>query len=302
MHHQSGRPKQSVTERAREMLPDLPSAQRAVAELMVANPGGVAELTILDLADYCGVSTGSITRLCRALGYSGYSALRIALAADGGRTESDVWESNIGPDIAVADDLAQVALVVSDAVTTTVSGTLKHIDVEAVENAAKAIASARRVHICGFGGSGASSTEFMGRLHRIGIPTWAVSDVHTAMSGMVMLTEGDVAVAVSHSGQTKEVVSLVAEAAAQGATVVAVTNRADTPVTQHADIVITTHVGDEGLRSEGVLARHAQLAVLDLLYIATVQLTSTQSTDALTATADAVREHLGRAQNDVQSQ
>ncbi|NDL56833.1 MurR/RpiR family transcriptional regulator [Phytoactinopolyspora mesophila] len=284
----------SVTERVREMLPELPAAQRTVAELIMADPGRVAQLNVLDLAEVCGVSTGSIARLCRALGLDGYASLRISLAADSGRSEREAWDSDIGPDIAAEDDLQRVATVISTAITGTVSNTLNQVDLPEVDRAADALVGAGRVHLVGFGGSGASATECMGRLHRVGIPTWAITDVHTAMSGMAVLGAGDVVVAISHSGRTREVLDLIAEAAARGAIVVAVTNDPSSPIARHADIVLRTSAGLDGFRSEGVLARHAQLAVLDLLYVAVVQRTSAQSAEALTATREAVRAYLGR--------
>ncbi|MEU9946550.1 hypothetical protein ACIP46_26450 [Streptomyces lavendulae] len=48
-----------------------------------------------------------------------------------------------------------------------------------------------------------------------------------------------------------------------------------------------------GLRSEAVLARHAQMAVLDVLYVAVAQRTYDSTTVAMAATQEAVRPYRG---------
>ncbi|MEV4179510.1 hypothetical protein AB0J69_60115, partial [Nonomuraea sp. NPDC049709] len=68
-----GRPVEGIIARLRELAPSMPVAQRTVAARVLADPDAAARMTIVDLADQCGVSTGSITRLCRVLGLGGYA-------------------------------------------------------------------------------------------------------------------------------------------------------------------------------------------------------------------------------------
>lgn len=275
-----------VVDRIRELLPALPEAQRATAELVLDDPGRVARMTILDLADSCGVSTGSVTRFCRTLGLPGYAALRIALASDTGRSERETWQANMGREISESDDTAQVAAAISAAVRHTVGETLDRVDLAAVDRAAAAIAGARRVEICGSGGMG---LEFHQRIYRIGVPAWSWSDTQTALTGAALLGPQDVLLAVSHSGRTREVTDLAVEAASRGATTVALTNDPGSPLALHADLVLATAVRGDAPSHQSILSRHAQLAVLDLLYIAVAQRTYDQSTEAMAATTEAVR-------------
>lgn len=278
-----------VVDRIRGLLPGLPEAQRAAASLILADPAAVARMTILDLADACGVSTGSITRFCRSLGLPGYAALRIALASDTGRSERETWQANIGRQISENDELGRVADAISGAVRHSVGETLSRLDLSAVERAAAAIAGARRVEICGVGGSAGMGTEFQHRIFRIGVPAWSWSDTQVALTGAALLGPLDVMLAISHSGRTREVTDLAAEAASQGATTVAVTNDPHAPLARRVDLVLATTVRTDAPSHATILSRHAQMAVLDLLYIAVAQRTYGQSTEAMAATTEAVR-------------
>ncbi|SEG92242.1 transcriptional regulator, RpiR family [Actinacidiphila yanglinensis] len=278
-----------VVERIRGLMPELPEAQRATAALILDDPASVARMTILDLAEACGVSTGSITRFCRSLGLPGYAALRIALASDSGRTGRETWQENIGRQISENDGLAQVAGAISAAVRHSVGETLDRLDLPAVERAASAIAGARRVEICGTGGSAGMGTEFQHRIFRIGVPAWSWSDTQVSLTGAALLGPLDVMLAISHSGTTREVTDLAAEAAARGATTIALTNDPRSPLARRVDLLLTTAVPTDAPGHASILSRHAQMAVLDLLYVAVAQRTYDQSTEAMAATAEAVR-------------
>ncbi|MFJ8159716.1 MurR/RpiR family transcriptional regulator [Streptomyces sp. NPDC096136] len=279
-----------TVDRLRALEPELPEAQRALAVFILRDPHAAAARTILELAEAVGVSTGSITRLCRALGLPGYSRLRLALAASGAdRDARGTWREDIGTDIGEHDSLTRVAASVAATVSDVVTRTVEGLDLAVVEHAAARIAAARRIELFGVGGSATMAAEFQQRLYRIGLPVWSWSDTHVALTGAAVLGHGDVALVLSHSGGTREPREVLAEAASRGATTIAVTNAPASPLAVHAELVLATSVHAAGLRAEAVLARHAQMAVLDVLYVAVAQRTYDRTTEAMAATVEAVR-------------
>jgi DNA-binding MurR/RpiR family transcriptional regulator len=277
----------STVERIRELLPGMPAAQRTLAELILVDPAGVARTTILDLSERCGVSTGSITRLCRALGLSGYGALRIALASDPHAPPRGTWDGEVGID---ADDgIDHVADVVACSIGRIVAEAIAHLDLADVERAAKLTSSAGRVLISGIGGSATVASELQQRLYRIGLPTWDWSDPHVALTGIALTRPGDVLILFSHSGRTEEAVAMATEAGKRPVTTIAVTNDPSSPLAELADVALVTGVSQLGFQHEGALARHAQLAVVDLIYITVARTALDRTTHAIEVTADAVR-------------
>jgi DNA-binding MurR/RpiR family transcriptional regulator len=277
----------STVEQIRAMLPGMPAAQRALAELILADPAGAARTTILDLSERCGVSTGSITRLCRALGLSGYAALRIALASDSPTPRRGTWDGEVGID--ADDDIDHVAEVVSHSVGRIVAEAVAHLDLADVERAAKLTGAAGRVIISGVGGSFTVASELQQRLYRIGVPSWAWSDPHVALTGIALTSPGDVLILFSHSGRTEETVAMASEARDRAVTTVAVTNDPSSPLAELADVALVTGVSQLGFQHEAPLARYAQLAVVDLIYITVARTALDRTTRAMEVTADAVR-------------
>ncbi|MEV0612779.1 MurR/RpiR family transcriptional regulator [Nonomuraea sp. NPDC050404] len=277
-----------IIARLRELLPTMPEAQRTIAARVLAAPDAVARMTIVSLADHCGVSTGSVTRLCRALGLHGYAEMRIALASDSGRIKAEPWSSRMGADVAAGDDIPRLAEVISAAVSQAVGDTLQGLDREVVGRAALAVAGARRVWVFGIGGSGTVASELQQRLHSIGSAVWTSFDTHFALSATALLGRRDVVIGISHSGRTQETVELIGAAASNGATTIAITNDAGSPLARRAGMALITGVRQEGLRTEALSTRHGQLAVIDLLFVATAQCAFEQAGETMLATRRAV--------------
>jgi DNA-binding MurR/RpiR family transcriptional regulator len=100
----------------------------------------------------------------------------------------------------------------------------------------------------------------------------------------------DVAVAISHTGTTIDTVESLRLASARGATTIAITNFASSPVTEHADLVLTTAARETTFRSGATASRIAQLAVVDCLFVAVAQRTYDSAMQALELTYAAVRD------------
>jgi DNA-binding MurR/RpiR family transcriptional regulator len=271
--------------------PTMPDALGKIAETILGDPETAAHDSIVDLAERSGTSTATVTRFSRTLGFKGYANLRVAIATETGRAEQARWETDISGDIAPDDPLDDVLGVITAADTRAIQATAAGLDVGAAERVAAAIAGAGRVEIVGFGSSGTAGREMAFRLERIRIPVWYRSDSHTALTNAALLGPGDVAIGLSHSGRTREVIETLAEAADHGATTVAVTSFGRSPLAEVADVVFTTSVHETTFRVAALSALHSQLLVLDLIYVAVAQRTYERTTEAFELTVRAVAAH-----------
>ncbi len=282
----------SVLTRIRSVLPDLPTALQRVGEQVLSAPAVVARATILETAERSGTSAATVTRFCRALGLPGYADLRLAMAEETGRSSAVAgWEIDIGREILPNDSLERVLSMIATADIRAIQETAAQVDLTEVEKAADAIVRAGRVEVYGIGGSALVAGEMQLCLHRIGIPTWAWGDVHSGLTSAALLGPADVAIAVSHSGATYETVEMLSTAGSRGATTVTLTSFPNSPLAEVADIVLTTAIHETTFRPDALAARHPQLIVLDLIYVAVAQRRYEATGEALRATAEAVSGH-----------
>ncbi len=273
--------------RIRALLPTLAPSERRVAERVLADPAGVAASTITALAQECATSETTVIRFCRAVGFSGYPALRLELAAARGRSEVGQVRDLTG-DIVADDDLDEVVAKIAFADARAVEETAQQLDLDALHAVIDALVDAPRADVYGVGASGIVAQDLQQKLHRIGRVAFAFPDAHLALTSAALLSPGDVAVAISHSGATRDTLDALDVARRRGATTVAVTNFPRSPLALRADHVLTTAARETTFRSGATASRLAQLTVVDCVFVGVAQRTYETSQRALELTHDAV--------------
>jgi DNA-binding MurR/RpiR family transcriptional regulator len=280
-----------ITVRLRALMPSLAPAERRVAQQVLEDPRAVAASTITELAAQCETSETTVIRFCRAIGFPGYPALRLALATELGRASRD--DSAGAPhgngDIGPGDDLDQVVRKIAFADARAVEETAQQLDVKVLHAVVEALVAARRTDIYGVSASAGVAADLQQKLHRIGRVAFAWADIHLALTSAALLQPGDVAVGISHSGATRDTLDALALARDRGATTVALTNFPHSPLAKLADHVLTTAARETTFRSGATASRLAQLTVIDCIFVGVAQHTYEQSLDALRVTHDAVR-------------
>jgi DNA-binding MurR/RpiR family transcriptional regulator len=274
--------------RARGLLPSLSPAEQRVARVVIDERATAARLTITELAERARSSESTVIRFCRAMGFAGYSELRLTLAAEAGRARDADGGEPVDSDISEGDDLTQVVRKIAFADARAVEETASQIDIVVLEKVVGLVAAARRVDIYGVGASAFVASDFQHKLHRIGRVAFAWSDMHVALTSAALLDERDVAFGISHTGITTDTVEAFAEAGRRGARTVALTNFPKSPIAQAADLVLTTAARETTFRSGAMASRLAQLTVIDCVFVGVAQRTYKQTRAALDATYAAV--------------
>lgn len=273
------------------LLPSLSPAEQRVARLVMADPAGAARRTITDLATAAETSEATVIRFCRSVGMEGYPQLRIRLAAEAARRVEPLDSRVVGGDIPPGADMGQIIATIAFNDARAVEETAEQLDPALCEQVVDAINAAGRVEIYGAGASGFVAADFQQKLHRIGRTAYSWFDVHTALASVALLGKGDVAVGISHTGNTADVIEILSVAHQHGATTVALTNFPRAPIAEVADFVLTTAARETTYRSGAMASRLAQLTVVDCLFVGVAARNRGKARRALEVTAEAVQGH-----------
>src|SRR3954462_1179039 len=278
--------------RIRAAMPGMSVAMAKLGALLLEDPALPLQLSITELAERAGTSPATVTRFCRAIGYTGYLALRVGAAAEQGRSSAhETWESDIGRAFHPGDTATEMMRTLVNAHTVALTSTSERLEPALVGRVADAIAQSTHVDIYGIGGSSGMAVELQTRLYRIGINAHAWGEVHAGLASAVLLSDTSVAIAFSNTGRTEETMEMLALAKASGACSVAVTSDPASPMAQVADAHLTSHAPGEYLQPDDLSAKHAQLFVIDLLYLLAAQRDFSRTTSLLAASAAAVAPH-----------
>ncbi|MFJ9726305.1 MurR/RpiR family transcriptional regulator [Streptomyces sp. NPDC101209] len=278
----------ALAAKVRTLAPSMTRSMQRVAEAVAGDPAGCAALTVTGLAELTGTSEATVVRTARLLGYPGYRDLRLALAGLAAQQQSGRAPA-ITTDIAVDDPIADVVAKLAYDEQQTLADTAAGLDTVQLGAAVAAAAAARRIDVYGVGASGLVAQDLTQKLLRIGLIAHAHSDPHLAVTNAVQLRAGDVAIAITHSGSTGDVVEPLRVAFDRGATTVAITGRPDGAITQYADHVLTTSIARESeLRPAAMSSRTSQLLVVDCLFVGVAQKTYETAAPSLAASYEAL--------------
>jgi DNA-binding MurR/RpiR family transcriptional regulator len=256
-----------VLQRLTEKYHSFGKQTKLVADYVLKNPRSVVSLSIAELADQCQVSQFTVTHLCKIMGLSGYQELKLALS----RTFIKPLE-NIHEQIGETDQIPDIAAKLAASHIASIQFTEQNLDMMQVNRAVEAMLAASRVDFYGMGNAGVAAQAAMHKFFRLGIDVRVPQDSHLQAMYASLLKAGDVAVGISASGSSKEVLDAVRQAKQAGATTLAITSRAGSPLAKACDLKIITTTQESLYRSESMENLIAQIYVLDVLYVSVAML------------------------------
>lgn len=228
-----------MAQRIAQAMPVLTESHRRVADYVLAHPLQVATLPIDELAATVGVSLATANRFARALGFDGYPQFRSALVLG--------FESTLAPVERLRSKLerpASAAAVFESAmaeVERNVAATRQSLDADACRRAVEAVLKAQRIVIIGFG----SASWLGGLLHR-NLDVYcdnvqhlaSIESASFAARVMTRLKPADLVIAIGLPRYFSDTVMLTQRAREAGVPVIAITDRATSPLAPLASVAL----------------------------------------------------------------
>ncbi len=252
----------------RETYSELRKSEKKVADYILINKEKIGEMGLEEIARNSNVSTPTVIRFTKALGYEGLKEFKIELLKSAKRVN---YNENTGLllDLHVnkGDKLEEIPTKIIGLTVKALEDTLKFLNYKEYEKAIKLITEANIIDIYGVGNSGSIGNDFMSKLLRIGLNCRAYPDNHFQQLCASHLGKDDLAIAISHSGETKDTVDALRIARESGARTLVLTNFKASLITKYADITLFTGDTEKTFYSETMSSRMSQLALVDMLYM-----------------------------------
>ena len=248
--------------RLKEMAPSLSPKERQVANFILECPAKVVNMTIEQIAALSGTSASAVVRLCKSMGYSGYKELCRMLTSDLAANSNAISYEDVHPGDSSEVIFKNICLSNMKAI----ENTMNIMDPEAFEQAVQLICKARRVDFFGVGTSALVALDAHNKFLRTGKNCMANADYHVQLLSACSLKKGDVAVMISYSGETYDMVRLASLVRQTGCKVITITTYAKNSLARFADVNLFTVSAETMIRSGAITSRIAQLTVIDALY------------------------------------
>ncbi len=248
-----------ITLQIKLLYDKMGKAEKRIADWIFENPQKIISLSIIELAEQCGCGEATIVRFAKRLGLNGYQELKFSLAAEDGG-------SPVSTHITAEDSPYQIYQKVCNDIYLSLEKTKESLKEDALAEAAKKICSARKIVIFGLGNSSSIAIDASHKFMRAGLNVNSYTDNHMQVIAASHLKEGDVAIGISHSGSSKDIVEALKIAKDHGATTISITNSGKSPILKQSDIVLATTSEETKYNILALNSRIAQLAIIDTLY------------------------------------
>ncbi|MGE4802040.1 MurR/RpiR family transcriptional regulator [Yersinia hibernica] len=272
--------------RIRQLYPTLAQNDRKLADFLLANPEQASHLSSQKLAQQTGVSQSAVVKFAQKLGYKGFPALKQALSEIVAVPEQVVTLHN---QILSTDSLKTVGEKLLAEKAAALRATLDINSEQRLTEALAMLRAARRIILTGLGASGLVAKDLAYKLLKIGIMAVSETDMHAQLAAVQALDGRDLLLAISFSGERREINLAAEEAQRCGAKVLALTSFTPNSLQQRVDHCLYTISQEPAIRSAAISSSTAQYALTDLLFMAMIQQDLESAQDHIKHSAELVK-------------
>ena len=241
----------------------LPVAEKHVADYILDNSEEVPFYSVSNLANACGVSIASVSRLSKKMGYGNFKDFKIDIAQE---VSAQNGVSSIYEAITPNDTSDTIIEKVFFGNVRSLEDTLTLLDKAAMNKVAGIVLRANRLLFFGVGSSGNVARDAALRFTHIGIHAYAYTDSFETLIQAVTMEKGDVAFGISHSGRSVTTLEALKLARKDGIFTIGISNYPQSSLSKVSDIFFCTSFPESRVQASALSSRLSQLCLLDTLY------------------------------------
>lgn len=240
--------------------------EKLIIKYLLKNPENVVDLNIYQLSEKTFTSPSTIIRLCKKVGFKGYKEFHSALIYEiAVKKSADEERCKM---IKKDDDLKAIIEKITMKNISALDNTKKRIDIDVLQKCVEEIDKARNVCLFGVGASLLVAKDAYLKFLRINKSCYINDDFHAQIVQAKNMDQSDIAIIVSYSGLTEEMIKCANIIKETGAKIIVITGSEDSPISKIADYILLVAYTELLFREGATSSRIAQLNVIDILYTA----------------------------------
>ena len=195
----------------------------------------ISTLSIVTLSERANVSTATIVRLMKKIGYNGYTSFKYRLKQEKKMTDASDQLKNIDEDIKLAIRKNEEEVL----------KTIQLQSIGQIEDAVQKIHNADKIYIFGRGFSEMIAKEMTIKLQLIGKTCEVHDDPNIIRLKSRDIDKNELAVFVSLNGETAELVEACQNLSMKQVTTITVTTRIDSTLSKISDMTLVGYKGEQ---------------------------------------------------------
>ncbi|MGL4570642.1 MAG: MurR/RpiR family transcriptional regulator [Clostridium sp.] len=219
--------------------------------------------SISEIARESELGEATITRFSKKAGFSGFQDFKVTLAKE---LSIKKQKSVISPHVAKDEGTKETANKLLNSTVDVLRSTVDNINEEDILECRELILTARKIYFVGIGYSGITAVDSNYKFMRIGLNTCQLTDSHTMIMMSSIMERGDLVIAISHSGTTKEILKAVEQAKSNKVKIISITENTENKLRELSDIKLTYVSTETVFETGSVSSKLPQIFIMDLVY------------------------------------
>lgn len=238
--------------------------EKLIAEYLLSNKKSIINMSAKEIGDVTNTSAPTVVRFSKKIGFDSLNEMKLRLSLNLQNDEDNSDFEYLHGDLSTKNIIYGIKASIDSIMNQTI-GILKE---EELEKAIEILSKAKNIYIFSVGVSGLVGMDFYYKLSRINKRCIAHADTHLQITSSALMEKGDVAIAISYSGETREVIKCAENAKESGIPVISITKASiNNTLADISDIVLQVPFVEKTLREGAMSSRISQLAIIDMLFI-----------------------------------
>ncbi|AMM97487.1 MurR/RpiR family transcriptional regulator [Bacillus pumilus] len=218
-----------------EVYQTLSETERYLLNYIHQHLEDISTLSIVTLSERANVSTATIVRLMKKIGYNGYTSFKYRLKQEKKMTDASDQLKNIDEDIKLAIRKNEEEVL----------KTIQLQSIGQIEDAVQKIHNADKIYIFGRGFSEMIAKEMTIKLQLIGKTCEVHDDPNIIRLKSRDIGKNELAIFVSLNGETAELVEACQNLSMKQVTTITVTTRIDSTLSKISDMTLVGYKGEQ---------------------------------------------------------
>lgn len=277
----------NTLEYIKQSYENFTDGEKLIANYLLSNKESIINLSAKEIGDITNTSAATVVRFSKKLGFDSLNEMKLKLSISLNDNEETSNFKYLDKDLETKD----IIYGIKNSIDVVMEKTVKLIKEEELEKATDLLIGAKDIYIYSVGVSGLVGLDFYYKLSRINKRCIAHTDTHLQVTSSILMQQGDVAVAISYSGNTREVLKCIENAKKLNIPVISITKASmNNELENLSDITLKIPFVEKSLREGAMSSRISQLAVIDMLFIGMVKNNLKEIEEKLIVTRKAVEE------------
>ena len=258
----------SVIDKLQAYMDKASETEKGIIEYLLKNPESAVKYSVYQLSEKTFSSPATIIRLCKKIGFNGYKDIIHSLVYEIALRKSAEEERT--KNINKEDSLEKIVEKVTLKSISSLEKTEKLIDIKILEECVELLDKSRSICLFGVGASLLVAKDAYLKFLRTNKSCHINDDFHAQLLEAKNMNVNDVAIIISYSGFTEEMIKCANIIKEIGASIIAITRCEESPIGKIADYKLVVAATEPVFREGAISSRIAQLNIIDILYTAFV--------------------------------